>query len=369
MPITPNDLADLSRLLDEALALPEADREPWLLRLADADRRHGEALRAMLAEHAAPAPQRALAALPALGWRTAAPRDDVAQPGHLVGPYRLVREIGRGGMGTVWLARHGAGAARPVALKLPRLAWSGALVRRMARERDIGALMQHPNIARQLDAGVDALGRPYLALEYVNGVPIDAWCAAQSLGVAQRLRLFLQVARAVAYVHRRQVLHRDLKPANVLVSADGQAHLLDFGIAKRLPETEPGDAGLTQELGRMLTPRFASPEQLCGDAVTPASDVYSLGVLLYELLTGSHPFPAQCKGAAVLYDAIQHREPTAASSRASGAAADALRGPLDDLLAKALRRDPVRRHATADLLAGEIERHLAHTAPSLWRAR
>src|ERR1043165_2316559 len=138
----------------------------------------------------------------------------------------------------------------------------------MARERDIGALLEHPNIARLYDAGVDARGRPYLALEYIDGQPLDAWCEATAPGVPERLRLFLQVAGAVAHAHGRLVVHRDLKPSNVLVTANGQAHLLDFGIAKRLHEAAPGDPALTQEQGRVLTPRYASPEQIQGEAVT-----------------------------------------------------------------------------------------------------
>src|ERR1043165_5617837 len=159
----------------------------------------------------------------------------------------------------------------------------------MARERDIGALLEHPNIARLYDAGVDARGRPYLALEYIDGRPLDAWCAAQALGVPERLRLFLQVARAVSYAHGRLVVHWDLKPSNVLVTADGQAHLLDFGIAKLLDDTSPS-GNLTQEQGRVLTPHYASPEQIRGETITVASDVYSLGVLLYELLSGTLPY-------------------------------------------------------------------------------
>jgi serine/threonine-protein kinase len=175
--------------------------------------------------------------------------------------------------------------------------------------------------------------------------------------VPERLRLFLQVARAVAYAHGRLVVHRDLKPSNVLVTADGQAHLLDFGIAKLLHEAAPGDPALTQEQGRVLTPRYASPEQIQGETITVAADVYSLGVLLYELLTGRLPFRATSPAA--LEAAVLEGEPPPASSRAQDkATAGALRGEIDAILGKALKRVPASRYATADALAQDIERHL-----------
>ena len=201
-----------------------------------------------------------------------------ARTGDVVGPYRLIREIASGGMGSVWMAERVDGALhRQVALKLPRLSWGAGLAERMARERDIGALLEHPHIARLYDAGVDHRGRPFLAFEYIDGERIDAWCAQQELSIRARLRLFLQVAQAVAHAHARLVVHRDLKPSNVLVTADGAVHLLDFGIAKLLRESRSDETGLTQALGQAMTPGYASPEQLRGEPVTVASDVYSLG--------------------------------------------------------------------------------------------
>ena len=363
MPITPADLTELSHLLDAALALPAADRKAWLLHLAGADRRHADMLEQMLDEHAAPSQARLLASLPVLGREAASPHSEVAKAGGCVGPYRLIRELGRGGMGTVWLAARSVdGDDRDVALKLPRSDAPLGLVQRMARERDIGARLSHPNIARQYDAGVDAHGRPFIALEYIDGQAIDVWCAARALSVPDRLRLFLQVARAVAYVHARNVVHRDLKPANVLVTSDGQAHLLDFGIAKLLHDPRPHEANLTQELGRMLTPQFASPEQLSGEPITMASDVFSLGVLMYGLLTGGHPFSPACQSAAAMKKAIETSEPAPASSRAAcRSLAKALKGDLDAILAKTLVRDPARRYGSADALADDIERHLGGT--------
>lgn len=359
MTIAAADLATLSRLLDTAMDLPVEAREAWLTALPAADQLLVPTLREMLAEHHAPNEHAFMGDGPKL--HSDAVDDTVAHADDLIGPYRLIREIGRGGMGTVWLAdRADGGLKRQVALKLPRLAWGVGLTERMARERNIGALLAHPNIARLYDAGVDAAGRPYLALEYIDGQPLDAWCEAQALGVPQRLRLFLQVARAVAYAHGRLVVHRDLKPSNVLVTIDGQAHLLDFGIAKLLHEAAPGDAQLTQEQGRILTPHYASPEQIQGDVLSVGSDVYSLGVLLYELLTSRLPHEPDRQSLAALEEAILEGEPPTASSRAKDAArAKALRGELDAILAKALKRYPTQRYATADALADDIERHLA----------
>jgi len=279
---------------------------------------------------------------PAAGWRGgsrpgAAPGDEtIARAGESVGPYSLVRELARGGMGSVWVAERSDGALRRrVALKLPRLAWGAGLARRMVRERDIGARLEHPHIARLYDAGVDALGRPYLAFELIDGVRIDEWCLRQDLPARARLKLFLQVAEAVAYAHARLVVHRDLKPSNVLVSADGQVHLLDFGIAKLLQDSAEDDTGLTRDLGQALTPDYASPEQLRGEPVTVASDVYSLGVLLHELLSGRRPHEA------------------------GPVPAKAPRGDVGAILAQALQRAPEARYATVEAMADDVRRYLA----------
>ena len=356
MALRPDQIASLSSLLDQVLALPDSEREAWLAALPPQQREEARHLRQMLADAGRTERQDRLAALPRLDDRT-----PVAAAGDAVGPYRLLREIGRGGMGSVWLAERTDGSfKRQIALKLPRLAWDEGLAGRMARERDIGALLEHPNIARLYDAGFDQLGRPYLAMEYVDGQPIDAWCEARQLTLQTRLRLFVQVARAVAYAHGRLVVHRDLKPSNVLVTADGNVRLLDFGIAKLLDDTAPGAPGLTLDQGRLMTPNYASPEQVGGQPVTVQSDVYSLGVLLYELLTGSLPITPLRSTPGALEDAILAGEVVPASRRVKDRASTrALRGDIDAILGRALQTEPGRRYATADALAQDIERFLA----------
>lgn len=208
-----------------------------------------------------------------------------------MGPYRLMRTIGQGGMGTVWLAERADGLVnRPVALKLPRRGWPDRrLLERLAREREILASLNHPNIARLYDAGVTVAGQPYLALEYVEGRPIDEYVRDEQPDVRRRLGLFLQIALAVAHAHAVLVVHRDLKPTNILVTGEGHVKLLDFGIAKILDEGQSVDTPLTELSGRPLTPEYASPEQVAGAPLTVAADVYALGVVLYELLTGVRP--------------------------------------------------------------------------------
>ena len=378
MALTPEDISALSRLLDEALVLPAAEREAWLTRLPPASQAHSARLRRMLAHHSQGPQTRsasggseavqssdsrrgeALQQLPLL-----ASSKPVALSGDRVGPYRLLREIGHGGMGSVWLAERADGAfQRQVALKLPRLSGSAGLAERMAREREIGALLEHPHIARLYDAGLDERGRPYIAMEYVDGLALDVYCKQQGLDTPARLRLFVQVVRAVAHAHGRLVIHRDIKPSNVIVSAQGQACLLDFGIAKMLDagpaDAESVNANLTLEYGRALTPAYASPEQISGGTLGVAADIYSLGATLFELLTGTMPHRPQRSSAAALEEAILHDEPGLASARAATRAqARAMRGEVDAIVGHCLRREPERRYGTAAALADDIERHLA----------
>jgi eukaryotic-like serine/threonine-protein kinase len=353
MPMNPDEVAELSRLLDEAQALEPALLEHWLAELEKTKPQVAQRLRDML-QRAGTATTKALPGLPKIDTDEA-----IAVAGERVGPYQLVREIGRGGMGSVWLAERADGTfKRRVALKLPRMTWAAGLGKRMARERDIGALLEHPNIARLYDAGVDEHGRPYIAMEYIDGQPIDVYCRDHALDLRTKLKLFVEVAQAVAYAHGRLVLHRDLKPANVLVDAGGHVHLLDFGIAKLLDEAGAG-SDLTQEQGRVLTLNYASPEQIAGRPLGVTADVYSLGVLLFELLAGTVPYRAKRNTTGAMEEAILAGDALLASSRVGDKKiARELRGDLDAILTKAIKRNPGERYQTAEALAADIQRYL-----------
>ena len=219
---------------------------------------------------------------------------DVEPSGRRVGPYRLLRELGRGGMGVVYLAERVEGGfeQRAVIKLIKRGMDSDAILRRFLRERQILAGLEHVNVARLLDGGVTDDGQPYFAMEYVDGQPLTAYCDERGLTVEQRLRLFEDGCRAVQHAHGKLVVHRDLKPSNMLVTSEGQLKLLDFGIAKLLVEEDDATA-LTQAGRRVLTLDYAAPEQVRGEPVTTATDVYALGVVLYVLLTGRRPYDAE----------------------------------------------------------------------------
>jgi serine/threonine protein kinase len=305
-------------------------------------------------------------------------------PAPRIGAYRILRELGRGGMGTVFLAERADGQLdRRVALKLMRRGTGSdaQLHRRFLEERQILARLEHPHIATLLDGDVTADGQPFFVMQYVEGSPIDRFCDDGRLSVDARLRVFLNVCAAVQHAHRHQVVHRDLKPGNILVAADGQPKLLDFGIAKLLGPAAPDAAQLTRTGERLLTPEYASPEQIRGEAVTPASDVYALGVLLHGLLSGRRPFRRGARTPHELERAILEEEPTQPSAAVTGAGAGEresataqtisqvrattpdrlrrrLRGDLDAIVLTALRKDPAQRYADAGQLADDIERHL-----------
>lgn len=278
-------------------------------------------------------------------WELSATRN--LPPETRIGPYQLVRSLGSGGMGTVFLGeRTDEQVTQRVAVKLVRADAAGAaILRRFRQERQILAVLEHPNIARLIDCGSTAAGMPYLVMDYVEGIPIDAYCRDRALPLEARLRLFLQLCEAVQYAHRNLVIHRDIKPANVLVTSDGVPKLLDFGIAKLTSDTiARPDATVT----RLMTPDYASPEQLLGQPVTTATDVYSLGLLLFELLTGANPF------------AGRPRDAGGEVPRPSGAGGGrALRGDLDRILLVSLDPDPNRRYGSVEKLADDIRRHLS----------
>ncbi|MFL6334767.1 MAG: protein kinase domain-containing protein [Pyrinomonadaceae bacterium] len=291
-----------------------------------------------------------------------------------VGAYRIIREIGRGGMGMVFLAEREAGEFRQqVALKVVRRSLADAeLARRFRRERQILATLNHPNIAHLLDGGMSADGEPFLAMEYVEGERINDYCAARDLSVHERLRLFLEVCRGVAYAHRHLVVHRDLKPSNMLVREDGTPKLLDFGIAKLLDAEQSGES--TQAVLRAFTLEYASPEQLRGQNVTTASDIYSLGVVLYELLTNTRPYKFRSGSAEEIARFVESQPPrpsavstdparpgTAGGDEGRKAKSDRRRlpGDIDNIVFMALRKEPERRYTSVEQFASDIERYLA----------
>ena len=360
MTIATHDWQALSCLLDTVLSLPPAERAAWVDGLAGNQAELKPLLRELLACQDLAGWDDFLATLPKITAPPVLTRID-ASSGDVIGPYRLERELGTGGMGSVWLAERIDGLLkRKIALKLPHLGGDLAgLSARMAQERDILATLEHPCIARLYDAGIAEDGRPYLALEYVEGEPIDHYSERHGLKFSDRIELALQVAGAVAYAHTRLVVHRDLKPSNILVDTQGQVHLLDFGIAKLLDEGGPAQTRLTLA-GCALTPEYASPEQIRGEAIGTASDVYSLGVVLYELLVGTRPYKLQQKGTAF---ALAQAVLSAETLRPSAAAADAaarrkLRGDLDTIILKALRKSPSDRYATVAEFAEDIERYV-----------
>ena len=297
--------------------------------------------------------------------------------GRLVGAYRLVARLAVGGMGVVYRAERADGLfAHEVAVKLIRSERAtDGMVRRFALERRALASLHHPCIARLFDGGTTDDGRPYLVMELVHGVPIDRHCDRERLPVAARLRLFVQVCRAVHFAHQNLVVHRDLKPSNILIDEQGLPRLLDFGIARLIVGAEddaPPDP--TQTLARVMTPEYASPEQLAGGAVTTALDVYSLGVVLYELLTGQKPFRFDSHSPADWQRLVSEHAPARPSTVVARTSADPtaarasiapgnlqrrLRGDMDRIVLLALRKEPERRYASAQEFADDIERHLA----------
>ena len=350
----------LSPLLDEAMGLPAHEQAAWIDRLGGEQAVHRETLRALLRYQAAIETDDFLGGLPALTAPITETPDPALSSGSCIGAYRLISELGQGGMATVWLAERADGLmARRVALKLPRIGWGTNFTERLHSEREILATLEHEHIARLYDAGVDAQGRPYLAMEYVEGKPIDAYCRQHTLSVAATIELLLQVAAAVAHAHSKLVVHRDLKPGNILVTTDAQVRLLDFGIAKLLQGDTTSRSALTELGGRALTLDYASPEQIRGEPLGTASDVYSLAVVAYELLAGSRPYRLKHTSSAQLEEAIASVEPSLASQAARPARAAQLRGDVDSILHMALKKDPAQRYATMDAFAQDLRRHLA----------
>ena len=349
-------------VLGAALQAPPDERADVLDRLCDNDLELRREVESLLAAHEESEGFLATSAesFAAPFVVAAAARESGDRPGDIVGRYRLIEEIGRGGMGTVWLAERADGEfEQKVALKLIKRGMdSDEILARFLRERQILARLEHPNIAHLLDGGVNHDGRPYFAMELVTGNAITDYCDELKLGIDERLRLFIVVARAVGYAHRNLVVHRDIKPSNVLVDRDGTIKLLDFGIAKVLDEPTDHHGATTRPMARLMTTEYASPEQIAGKQVTTASDVYQLGLLLYELLTSRPPYSAERQTGS------QFRRPSSfvrlhSSDNSYKRLYRRLRGDLDTIVLRALREEPERRYPSAQDLAEDVERHLA----------
>lgn len=376
--LSPDEWLAISPYLDQALAMSDDERMAWLRTLGEQNPTLVAQLKELLAEHHVLSQE---GFLENGGFRLP---NSAGLAGQRLGPYTLISQIGQGGMGSVWLAERNDGRfERRVAVKFIHIALMGEGGEgRFKREGSILGRLAHPHIAELVDAGVSAAGQPYLVLEYVEGESIDRYCDRQNLDVEARIRLFLEVLGAVAHAHANLIVHRDLKPSNVLVDKSGQAKLLDFGIAKLLE----GEAGggmatlLTLEGGRAMTPEYAAPEQVTGAAVTTATDVYALGVLLYVLLTGQHPAGSGLRSTADLVKAIVDTEPKRSSDVVTTVGDSGeeitnnaarrtttpeklgrlLRGDLDTILAKALKKNPRERYTSVTALADDLQRYLRH---------
>jgi len=353
--LTEADWAVLSPLLDEVLALNAADRSIWIGALAAREPERAAAIESLLAEQTLVEAQSFLADGPA--------RPLAGRAGEVVGDYTLLAPLGEGGMGSVWLARRSDGRFEAnVALKFLSPAVLGDTGgARFRREGRLLAQLTHANIAHLIDAGVTRGAQPYLVLEYVDGQQIDAYCDGARLDVDARVRLFLDVLAAVAEAHRKLIVHRDIKPSNVVVRRDGVVKLIDFGIAKLIGETDPGDEPLTRDGRQAFTPEYAAPEQIRGDEITTVTDIYSLGVLLFELLAGERPFERAEKEAFALRNA--EIAPPLASTRLASSRTSfrrRLEGDLDNILTKALRSDARERYSSAGAFADDLRRFLAN---------
>jgi eukaryotic-like serine/threonine-protein kinase len=377
----------LKEIFQAALEHPPNERAAFLSRVCATDATLRTEVAALLADYESAEgflETPALAVAPAL----TVDEKDTATAGRRIGPYRILREIGHGGMGAVYLAeRDDAQYQKQVAIKLIRGGLdSGFITNRFQQERQILARLSHPYIAQLLDGGATEEGWPYLVMEYVDGQPLDEYCDGHKLLTVERLKLFRQVCAAVHYAHQNLVVHRDLKPGNILVTKDGVPKLLDFGIAKLLAVDEGVDGSQTLTVMRMLTPDYASPEQVTGQPITTASDVYSLGVLLYELLTGHRPYRVKSLAPQEMARIICEQEPDRPSTVVSrvetihhndgttqnltpemvSATREGqpeklrrrLAGDLDNIVLMALRKEPERRYASVEQFSEDLRRHL-----------
>ena len=349
----------IEAIFDEALDRPSSQRDAFLDSACAGDPELRAEAEALLAAH-----ERAEGILEADAIGAAASLIPDQFVHESIGPYRIVDELGRGGMGVVYLAeREAAGVVQRVAIKIiQRGSRSDELRKRFELEGRVLASLDHPNIARLIDAGLTEEGDPFFVMEHVDGLPIDEYCSLKDLSIEERLRLFCTVARAVHHAHQNLVVHRDLKPSNIWVTVDGDVKLLDFGIAKLL---EPSAMGLSRPLTgtgvRVMTPDYASPEQVCAEPITVATDVYGLAVVLYELLTERLPIELAGRSPGSWARIVMREKPPPPSSAVGFEFRDRqhrLRGDLDNIALKALSKRPDQRYASPVELAEDIERHL-----------
>jgi serine/threonine protein kinase len=390
----------VGEILEAALEQPAERVDAFLAEACGGDGALEAEVRSLLASHHAAGaflePGRGALDVPRFEAPAAEPLE-----GRLVGAWRVVRPVGEGGMGTVYLAERGDGQFRQQgALKLIRRGLaSEEMIRRFRRERQILASLDHPGIARLVDGGSTPEGLPWLVMEFVEGKPLYAWCSEQRLPLAARLRLFLSICAAVQAAHQRLVLHRDIKPGNILITADGLPRLMDFGIAKIFAAEGEHETQDLRTIALPLTPEYASPEQLRGEEVTTASDIYSLGVLLFEMLTGSRPYPTRAEGTLEMIRVVLEHDPPRPSTAVAAGVESASRpmesagtrtlpapptgspqslrrrlsGDLDNIVLKAMAKEPERRYPSVDHLAEDIRRFLdgrpVTARPATWSYR
>jgi serine/threonine protein kinase len=382
--MTPERFRQIRNLFEAALEKAPEERMILVDRASQGDEPLRQEVRRMLVAH-----QQTLSFL---DGAVAAPPELRTDPGRMegrrLGPFEILRELGRGGMGTVYLARRADELFhQQVAIKIVTPESAGPeVIQRFYQEREILASLQHPNIARIYDGGSTEEGWPYFVMEYVEGQPIDVWCDQRKLNVSERLRLFQTICAAVHYAHQHRVVHRDLKPGNILVTEEGLVKLLDFGIAKLVRAGEDRKALLTRDGMRLMTPEYASPEQMRAEETTPLTDVYALGVILYELLTGRGPYglksrifheimrvvceePPQRPSTAVMEPGGRMTQdgktlsiaPGVLSHPREGTPVDLKRrlaGDLDNVLLKSLEKDPLLRYRSVEQFRMDLERHL-----------
>ena len=349
--MTPESMARLRQIFEAALERDPADVSAFLDTACGSDRALRDEVEQLLAAHTTKS-----------AWidhplAPGANGTETSLQGVNVGPYEIVREIGSGGMGTVYLAARTIGKVQQhLALKVarPGLIANADIIRRFEHEREILASLDHPNIARLLDIGSTAEGIPYLVMDYVDGEPIDEYCDRHKLTIAQRLSLFRIACAAIQYAHSKGVVHRDLKPSNILVTSDGLLKLLDFGIAKVLRDEGQTRTMLTRSGATLMTIEYASPEQIQGGTVDARSDVYSSGVVLFELLTGERPHRTEGRLPHQVARAVCEETPITPSSLRQE-----LAGDLDSIILKALRKEPEWRYESPEAFSEDIRRHLA----------